>query len=96
MIAEFTNVKGEVNRGEVIDIDPSGLLQIAWEPFTSLTNRVLATKPQQQEILMESMGKRTGWSRIHGKNENGSTLIVITEANDSPELTKKYKEYTGE
>ena len=33
MIAVFTNAKGEVNRGTVLDIHDSGLLKIQWEPF---------------------------------------------------------------
>lgn len=77
MIAIFTNAMGEVNRGIVLNRDNDGLVQIQWEPFVQLIDRILIQRPSERDILERSLGARVGWSRPCERRENGSSLVLV-------------------
>lgn len=91
MIATFTNSRGEVNRGVVLDVDESGLLQIRWQPFYQLIERIVKRNPGERELAEKTLGDRIGWSRPRQGDESGASLVVVPETGDSPELTAKFK-----
>lgn len=77
MIAIFTNAMGEVNRGIVLNHDNDGLVQIQWEPFVQLIDRILIQRPSERDILERSLGARVGWSRPCERRDNGSSLVLV-------------------
>lgn len=91
MKAVFTNSKGEVNRGIVLDVDGTGLLKILWEPFYPLIERIVKRNPGERELAEKTLNERAGWSRPRQEDETGSSLVVVPETGDNPELTAKFE-----
>lgn len=91
MQAIYTNVHGDTNSGNVLDIHESGLFQISWEPFTQLLERIVRRNASHASIAKESLGRRVGWSRLH--DDGKSSLVVILEKTDSEELISKYNRF---
>lgn len=76
MIVRFQNVRNEVNYGIVIDSDPGGMIDVFWDTFAALLER-LEQSSRVSDFVRAGLSKRRSWIRAEAQLPPGASIELL-------------------
>lgn len=76
MIVRFQNVRNEVNYGIIVDTDPGGMVDVFWDTFAALLER-LEQGNRVSDFVRAGLSKRRSWIRVEAQLPPGALLELL-------------------